>query len=108
MKKEFFPTIPFMFCLFLLLMGIPALSPAQKASQSEDVIHTPYTLSNGLESRSISFENPTGARGQGGKEASPRMTGTARLSGTSRFPINPSPARCAGENRKYMEGMISE
>ena len=35
-----------------------------------DVVLQPYHLNTGLESRSISFENPTGARGEGGKAAS--------------------------------------
>jgi len=35
-----------------------------------DVISEPYLLDTGLLSRSISFENPTGAPGQGGKAAS--------------------------------------
>jgi D-arabinan exo alpha-(1,3)/(1,5)-arabinofuranosidase (non-reducing end) len=34
-----------------------------------------YTLSNGLKSRSISFENPTGTPGSGGKVASPLGAG---------------------------------
>ena len=38
--------------------------------QSPDVIHEPYRLDTGLLSRSISFENPTGAPGEGGKAAS--------------------------------------
>ncbi len=38
--------------------------------QQPDVIHQPYLLDTGLVSRSISFENPTGAPGQGGKAAS--------------------------------------
>jgi hypothetical protein len=35
-----------------------------------DVVAEPYLLDTGLLSRSISFENPTGAPGQGGKAAS--------------------------------------
>ena len=34
------------------------------------MIHQPYLLDTGLVSRSISFENPTGAPGEGGKAAS--------------------------------------
>ena len=34
------------------------------------MIHQPYQLDTGLVSRSISFENPTGAPGEGGKAAS--------------------------------------
>jgi len=39
-------------------------------AQSPDVTDQPYQLDTGLVSRSISFENPTGAPGQGGKAAS--------------------------------------
>ncbi len=35
-----------------------------------DLIHKPYVLETGLTSRSISFENPTGEPGSGGKAAS--------------------------------------
>ena len=35
-----------------------------------DVVAEPYLLDTGLVSRSISFENPTGAPGEGGKAAS--------------------------------------
>ena len=34
-------------------------------------VHEPYDLNTGLQSRSISFENPAGARGEGGKTSSP-------------------------------------
>ena len=42
------------------------------AQQAKDpaVIHQPYQLDTGLISRSISFENPTGAPGEGGKASS--------------------------------------
>ncbi|MBX7256969.1 MAG: DUF2961 domain-containing protein [Candidatus Hydrogenedentes bacterium] len=39
------------------------------AQQPIDVVHQPYLLDTGLVSRSISFENPTGAPGEGGKAA---------------------------------------
>lgn len=39
-------------------------------AQGPDVIRTPYLLDTGLVSRSISFENPAGAPGEGGKAAS--------------------------------------
>ncbi|MBM3883936.1 MAG: DUF2961 domain-containing protein [Verrucomicrobia bacterium] len=35
-----------------------------------DLMTQPYLLDTGLDSRSISFENPTGARGEGGKASS--------------------------------------
>ena len=44
-----------------------ATAPAQ---QAVDVVHEPYLLDTGLTSRSISFENPTGAPGEGGRAAS--------------------------------------
>jgi hypothetical protein len=40
------------------------------AAQVVDVVGQPYALSTGLESRSISFENPSGERGGGGHAAS--------------------------------------
>lgn len=39
-------------------------------AQAPDVMREPYLLDTGLISRSISFENPTGAPGEGGKAAS--------------------------------------
>lgn len=51
--------------LAVLLIGVSAAS-----AQTPDVIHQPYLLDTGLVSRSISFENPTGAPGEGGKAAS--------------------------------------
>lgn len=47
-----------------------AASPASFAQPASDVIHQPYLLDTGLVSRSISFENPTGAPGEGGKASS--------------------------------------
>ena len=54
--------------------GIPA-----RAEQPPDLIHQPYQLDTGLVSRSISFENPTGAPGEGGKAASPLGVGRKGL-----------------------------
>jgi hypothetical protein len=51
----------------VLLLSVGRLSPAQGPT---DLIHQPYLLNTGLISRSISFENPTGAPGEGGKAAS--------------------------------------
>ena len=42
----------------------------QLVSAAPDVVRQPYLLDNALTSRSISFENPTGAPGEGGKTAS--------------------------------------
>jgi hypothetical protein len=50
-----------------LALAAPCASLAQPAG---DVIHQPYALDTGLISRSISFENPTGAPGEGGKASS--------------------------------------
>ena len=49
------------------LSAAPSPSLAQPGA---DVIHQPYALDTGLVSRSISFENPTGAPGEGGKASS--------------------------------------
>ena len=48
------------------------LGGCAKAAQvgAADVLARPYLLDTGLTSRSISFENPTGAPGEGGKTAS--------------------------------------
>jgi hypothetical protein len=51
------------FCIAILATAVGAAEPP-------DVIHRPYDLNTGLLSRSISFENPTGAPGEGGKAAS--------------------------------------
>lgn len=40
------------------------------AGSAPDLVHEPYRLDHGLVSRSISFENPTGAPGVGGQAAS--------------------------------------
>jgi len=44
--------------------------PQRARAQTPDVVREPYLLDTGLISRSISFENPTGAPGAGGKAAS--------------------------------------
>ena len=44
--------------------------PQSAAAQAPNLIAQPYLLDTGLVSRSISFENPTGAPGEGGKAAS--------------------------------------
>ncbi|MHB8951855.1 MAG: glycoside hydrolase family 172 protein [Pirellulaceae bacterium] len=43
---------------------------AAARAQPTDLIHQPYLLDTGLIARSISFENPTGAPGAGGQQAS--------------------------------------
>jgi hypothetical protein len=59
------------------LVAIPAVvatiwlaAAAAVAQQPPDLIRQPYLLDTGLVSRSLSFENPTGAQGEGGKAAS--------------------------------------
>ena len=49
--------------------GRPAV-PTLRGGSAPDPLREPYQLNTGLLSRSISFENPTGAPGQGGKAAS--------------------------------------
>lgn len=53
------------------------------AQQPIDVVYPPYLLDTGLVSRSISFENPTGAPGEGGKAAS--RLGVGRKGAPSRI-----------------------
>jgi hypothetical protein len=53
-------------CLFGLLVTLPLVTRAAEL----DLVHSPFLLDTGLESRSISFENPTGERGAGGKASS--------------------------------------
>ena len=65
-------------CRFFQLVAVSLLAAAvglgtplsAAAAPSIDLIAKPYQLDTGLTSRSISFENPTGAPGQGGKAAS--------------------------------------
>lgn len=53
-----------------LVLGALVLGARLATGQSPDVLDQPYDLNTGLVSRSISFENPTGAPGAGGKESS--------------------------------------
>jgi hypothetical protein len=53
-----------------LLMGTALAAATVFAQQAPDVIREPYRLDTGLVSRSISFENLSGAPGEGGKAAS--------------------------------------
>lgn len=55
--------------LALLTLLLPLVHCAS-AAPAVDPIHEPYVLDTGLVSRSISFENPTGAPGAGGKASS--------------------------------------
>ena len=53
-------------CLVLVVL----LSGCEMVQRQVDIVTEPYLLDTGLVSRSISFENPTGAPGEGGKAAS--------------------------------------
>ena len=53
-------------CL-LVIVSVLGCGPSQRTA---DIVAQPYLLGTGLVSRSISFENPTGAPGEGGKAAS--------------------------------------
>lgn len=56
--------------VLLALGGASCKSGMGGSGPTGDVIAEPYVLDTGLESRSICFENPTGAPGEGGKTAS--------------------------------------
>jgi len=53
-------------CLFIVVLVLGCGEPKQIV----DIVNQPYLLDTGLISRSICFENPTGAPGEGGKSAS--------------------------------------
>lgn len=57
-----------LFSSLVLLLGI--LQHPTVSAPPVDPVREPYALNTGLDSRSISFENPTGARGAGGQAAS--------------------------------------
>lgn len=65
------------FYVAAVLVGLLALAPGAARGQAsvDDMIRTPYLVDTPLESRSISFENPTGAKGAGGQAASPLGVG---------------------------------
>jgi hypothetical protein len=69
-KRIFISTPLYSVVVLLLLAGASCQSGAKVSGQKGDVIHEPYLLDTGLVSRSISFENPTGAPSAGGKAAS--------------------------------------
>jgi hypothetical protein len=65
--------VPTLLCLGAVLLALGAAAPPPTTGTSApkgDVIREPYLLDMGLVSRSICFENPTGAPGQGGQAAS--------------------------------------
>ena len=53
-------------CLAILI----SIMGCEQMQRKTDFVLEPYLLNTGLVSRSISFENPTGAPGEGGKAAS--------------------------------------
>jgi hypothetical protein len=63
------------------MIGLWAASPAS-AQQPADLISQPYLLETGLVSRSICFENPSGAPGEAGK--APSNLGVGRKGSPSR------------------------
>ena len=64
-------------CLLLFVVMLGCIS----CQRTVDIVTEPYLLDTGLVSRSICFENPTGAPGQGGKAAS--KLGVGRKGGPS-------------------------
>jgi hypothetical protein len=60
----------FLLKTILLIASAGWIQQQATAASSLDLIEQPYRLDTRLESRSISFENPTGARGEGGQAAS--------------------------------------
>lgn len=58
------------FSVLCVLITFSFSACSRSPSQGLNPMNEPYLLDTGLESRSISFENPTGARGEGGKAAS--------------------------------------
>ena len=63
-------TLSCLLAVGLTLAGMSCQSAKSVFTQKGDVISEPYLLNTGLTSRSICFENPTGAPGAGGKSAS--------------------------------------
>ena len=68
MKRSIPSARPFAVALASTLLIVAATR--QAPAQPNDLIREPYRLDTGLVSRSISFENPTGESGAGGKAAS--------------------------------------
>jgi hypothetical protein len=65
---------------------VVACWPSGAVGQQPSVIHQPYVLNTGLVSRSISFENSTGALGEGGKSASNLGEFKVYMDGDKEFP----------------------
>jgi hypothetical protein len=74
--------------LFSLIVTLFIIAGCQQSNTvPSDLVHEPYRLDTGLISRSISFENPTGAPGAGGTAAHENM-GVGRK-GAPKRPILP-------------------
>lgn len=58
-----------------VFVGVCTLMTASAQMPDDNLVNSPFIIDTGLESRSISFENPTGERGAGGKKASPLGVG---------------------------------
>ena len=69
MSMKSSPVAIVFFAALVATVGV-SQPPAALAQQPIDLAAQPYLLDTGLVSRSISFENPTGAPGEGGKAAS--------------------------------------
>ena len=54
----------------ILLVSVCAVTSPARSQSQPDLVHAPYDLDSGLISRSISFENPSGAPGEGGTASS--------------------------------------
>ena len=64
-------TLPYRLLFLLSVLSIlPAGCGKSLVVSEEDIVSKPYLVNTPLESRSISFENPTGAKGKGGMAAS--------------------------------------
>jgi hypothetical protein len=63
-------TLLYLTVVLLVLTGAACQSITKAPAGKGDVVQEPYLLDTGLVSRSICFENPTGAPGEGGKAAS--------------------------------------
>ncbi len=63
-------TLLYVTVVLLVLTGTACQSITKAPAGKGDVVQEPYLLDTGLVSRSICFENPTGAPGAGGKAAS--------------------------------------
>ncbi len=71
MTRRILPRISWYVLVALLALATASCQPATgTVANTGDLVTEPYLLDTGLVSRSICFENPTGAPGEGGKAAS--------------------------------------